>query len=320
MSKLLSFIKARTALIGSTLLQLLLFYFAFAITRLDMSIYFMMAEIVLFLLFIYLVISYFQHKRSLNLARENEELKAELEKLRMREISERKSVQEYFLMWLHQIKTPITASKLILEDDTEPVADELKAQLIYIEEYTNMAMSYLKLMNVETDFSVTEVSLDEVIRLVLKKYSIIFIKNSLSLDYQSLGISVYSDTRWLTILLEQLISNALKYTENGSISIYYDGERSALCVKDTGMGIRSEDLPKIFDKGYSGFNGRLNQKSSGIGLFLASRIAKRLDLRITVESKPREGSLFAIENLKIAPHALLNLQNCKFHGQACKLI
>lgn len=301
MSKLLSFIKARTALIGSTLLQLLLFYFAFAITRLDMSIYFMMAEIVLFLLFIYLVISYFQHKKSLNLARENEELKAELEKLRMREISERKSVQEYFLMWLHQIKTPITASKLILEDETEPDADELKAQLIYIEEYTNMAMSYLKLMNVETDFSVTEVSLDEVIRLVLKKYSIIFIKNSLSLDYQSLGISVYSDTRWLTILLEQLISNALKYTEKGSISIYYDGERSALCVKDTGMGIRSEDLPKIFDKGYSGFNGRLNQKSSGIGLFLASRIAERLDLRITVESKPREGSLFAIENLKIAP-------------------
>lgn len=301
MSKLLSFIKARTALIGSTLLQLLLFYFAFAITRLDMSIYFMIAEIVLFLLFIYLVISFFQHKKSLNLARENEELKAELEKLRMREISERKSVQEYFLMWLHQIKTPITASKLILEDDTEPVADELKAQLIYIEEYTNMAMSYLKLMNVETDFSVTEVSLDEVIRLVLKKYSIIFIKNSLSLDYQSLGISVYSDTRWLTILLEQLISNALKYTEKGSISIYYDGERSALCVKDTGMGIRSEDLPKIFDKGYSGFNGRLNQKSSGIGLFLASRIAERLDLRITVESKPGEVSLFAIENLKIAP-------------------
>lgn len=301
MSKLLSFIKARTALIGSTLLQLLLFYFAFAITRLDMSIYFMMAEIVLFLLFIYLVISYFQHKKSLNLARENEELKAELEKLRMREISERKSVQEYFLMWLHQIKTPITASKLILEDETEPDADELKAQLIYIEEYTNMAMSYLKLMNVETDFSVTEVSLDEVIRLVLKKYSIIFIKNSLSLDYHSNGVFVYGDTRWLTILLEQLVSNALKYTEKGSISIYYDGERSALCVKDTGMGIRSEDLPKIFDKGYSGFNGRLNQKSSGIGLFLASRIAERLDLRITVESKPREGSLFAIENLKIAP-------------------
>lgn len=299
MNRLLSLLKARAAVLVMSLLQLGLFYISFVFTGLDMDIFVMVAELVFLIVIVYLSVSYFQQLKHQKLSEDMEELRLELEKLRMTTLSERSSIQEYFLMWLHQIKTPITASKLLLEGE-DLAADELKKQLIYIEEYTNMAMNYLKLMNVETDFDVTEVSLDEVVRSVLRKYSILFIKNSIGLDYEGLNLLVYSDTRWLTILLEQLISNSLKYTEEGTISIYFDREASALCVKDTGMGIRSEDLPKIFDKGYSGFNGRLNQKSSGIGLFLAQRIAERLNVNIAVESKLGEGSLFKIEGLKVA--------------------
>ena len=103
-----------------------------------------------------------------------------------------------------------------------------------------------------------------------------------------------TDAKWLSALLEQIISNAVKYTKNGKVEISFDKEKNRLAISDSGIGIRSEDLPKIFDKGYSGFNGRLNQKSSGIGLYMAKRIAHKLSITIDAESEVGKGSSFFI--------------------------
>ena len=197
-------------------------------------------------------------------------------------------------MWLHQIKTPMTVSKLLLEKPDETTNTKLKMQLIYIEQYINMAMNYLKVIDHSTDMDITHVNLDDIIKNLLKKYSLLFIHNSISLEYQSNVTFVVSDSRWLTILIEQILSNALKYTENGKISIQYLEDKHALEIKDTGIGIRSEDIPKIFDCGYSGFNGRMNEKSSGLGLYLAKKISEKLNIQIEVESKLSKGSIFRL--------------------------
>src|SRR5690606_38400569 len=116
-----------------------------------------------------------------------------------------------------------------------------------------------------------------------------------TLDYQPLKTTVLSDGQWLQILLEQLLSNSLKYTASGSISIYLDpGREQTLIIEDTGAGIRTEDLPKIFNKGYSGLNGRLHEKSTGIGLFLSKKICKRLGHELTIESELGKGTRAAV--------------------------
>ena len=173
-------------------------------------------------------------------------------------------------------------------------------QLMYIEQYVNMAMNYLKMIDHSTDMDITQVNLDDIIKDLLRKYSLLFIHNHISLEYQSDTTYVISDSKWLTILIEQILSNALKYTENGRISIQYLEDKHALEIKDTGIGIRSEDIPKIFDRGYSGFNGRMNEKSSGLGLYLAKKISEKLNIQIEVESKLSKGSTFRLvfpENL-----------------------
>ena len=209
-------------------------------------------------------------------------------------LNQKDDLNAYFLMWLHQIKTPMTVSKLLLDKPDESTTSKLKMQLMYIEQYINMAMNYLKMIDHSTDMDITQVNLDDIIKNLLKKYSLLFIHNHISLDYQSNAKYVVSDSKWLTILIEQILSNALKYTENGKISIQYLEDKHALEIKDTGIGIRSEDIPKIFDRGYSGFNGRMNEKSSGLGLYLAKKISERLNIQIEVESKLSKGSIFRL--------------------------
>ena len=156
-----------------------------------------------------------------------------------------------------------------------------------------MAMNYLKLQDRSTDMDIYEVDLDEVLNSVIKKYSLIFIEKKIKLEYIKTGERVVSDAKWLSILLEQIISNALKYTKHGSISIFYDKELSKLSIKDTGIGIPSKDIKKIFDRGYSGFNGRINEKSSGLGLYMVGKTAEILNIEIEVKSELNAGSEFS---------------------------
>ena len=155
-----------------------------------------------------------------------------------------------------------------------------------------MALNYLKLINHQRDMDVLPVTLDKILRPIIKKYARLFISNRITLEYESLETTVITDAKWLSMLVEQIVSNTIKYTKNGTVSIYFEETTRSLVIEDTGVGIRAEDIPKIFDKGYSGFNGRLNEKASGIGLYLAREIAKKLSITISVESQIGKGSLF----------------------------
>ena len=290
MNKLLSFLKSEYRVFITLLFVCSIFGGVFLFAGLNMEYFVLGLEIILFALFIFLVMEWFSYVKKEDMAKRIEELEIENKALQSKIIDERKDLEEYFLLWIHQIKTPITVCNLILG---KPDADHrLREQMIYIEEYTNMAMNYLKLLERTSDMDIYEVDLDIIISSIVKKYSLIFIEKKISLDYTHTNAKVISDAKWLSIMLEQIISNALKYTKSGKISINFDEELLKLSIKDTGIGIPSKDIKKIFDRGYSGFNGRVNEKSSGLGLYMVGRIAQILNIKIEVYSKLNIGSEF----------------------------
>lgn len=216
-----------------------------------------------------------------------------LEALTTRERENRLDMQDYYTAWVHQIKTPIAAMKLQLAQDSEEHR-ALTAELFRIERYVDMALTYSRLDSDANDLVIREYDLDELIRAVIRKYASSFILSHLKLNYALPdGIWVITDSKWLESILEQLLSNALKYTQTGEISIALE-EGNRLTVKDTGIGIAPEDLPRVFEKGYTGLNGRLNKASSGLGLYLAKTAADRLTIPLTVTSQVGKGSCFEL--------------------------
>ena len=286
--------KNQSVILFGYLLVCIVFITISVLVTLEIEYVFLGIEILGFILFIYLIVHWFQYQKLSDVKDDNERLLNENKNLKSEMLNQKDDLNAYFLMWLHQIKTPMTVSKLLLEKPDDTTNTKLKMQLMYIEQYINMAMNYLKMIDHSTDMDITEVNLDDIIKNLLKKYSLLFIHNHISLEYQSNLTYVISDSQWLTILIEQILSNALKYTENGKIAIQYLEDKHALEIRDTGIGIRSEDIPKIFDRGYSGFNGRMNEKSSGLGLYLARKISERLNIQIEVESKLSKGSIFRL--------------------------
>ena len=292
MKLFLDYMKNQSVILFGYLLVCIVFITISVLATLEIEYVFLGIEILGFILLIYLIVHWFQYQKLSDVKDDNERLLNENKNLKSEMLNQKDDLNAYFLMWLHQIKTPMTVSKLLLEKPDDTTNTKLKMQLMYIEQYINMAMNYLKMIDHSTDMDITEVNLDDIIKNLLKKYSLLFIHNHISLEYQSNLTYVISDSQWLTILIEQILSNALKYTENGKITIQYLEDKHALEIRDTGIGIRSEDIPKIFDRGYSGFNGRMNEKSSGLGLYLARKISERLNIQIEVESKLSKGSIF----------------------------
>ena len=292
MKLFLDYMKNQSVILFGYLLVCIVFITISVLATLEIEYVFLGIEILGFILLIYLIVHWFQYQKLSDVKDDNERLLNENKNLKSEMLNQKDDLNAYFLMWLHQIKTPMTVSKLLLEKPDETTNTKLKMQLMYIEQYISMAMNYLKMIDHSTDMDITQVNLDDIIKNLLKKYSLLFIHNHISLEYQSNVTHVISDSQWLTILIEQILSNALKYTENGKISIQYLKDKHALEIRDTGIGIRSEDIPKIFDRGYSGFNGRMNEKSSGLGLYLAKKISERLNIQIEVESKLSQGSIF----------------------------
>ena len=291
MNRLWSFLKSEYRIFITLLCTGLVFGGVFLFANLDMQYFILSLEIILFCIFIFLIKEWINYVKEENILQEMENIQIENKALRNKMIEERNDLEEYFLLWIHQIKTPITVCNLILG---KPDADyRLKEQIFYIEDYTNMAMNYLKLKTRASDMDICEADLDSIISGVIKKYSIIFIEKKIKLNYKKTEAKVVSDTKWLSILLEQVISNALKYTKSGEITILYENKTNKLTVKDTGIGIPSSDIKKIFDRGYSGFNGRLNEKSSGLGLYMVGKIALLLGITIEVESEVNIGSEFS---------------------------
>lgn len=294
MDKIKKFVKTEVKICVAVFIVLLIFFFVFLFANLDFSLFYLSLEIVTFCLLIYLFICWVTFKKKENLQEQVNQLLIENRQLKNTIDIERKDLEEYFLLWVHQIKTPITVSDLILQKEKTPYTCQLKEQMFYIREYTNMAINYMKLKDRQADMDIAEVEIDKLLKSLLRKYSGLFIDKNISLDYQPIDTKIITDARWATILIEQILANALKYTNSGKITLSFDRDKNALKVKDTGIGIKSEDINKIFDRGYSGFNGRINEKSSGIGLYLVKKIAILLNIKIEVCSTVNVGSEFII--------------------------
>lgn len=201
---------------------------------------------------------------------------------------------DYYTLWVHQIKTPIASMRLTLQNEDTALARQLKADLFRIEQYVEMVLVYLRLDSEGSDYVIREYDVDNLIRSAVKKFSGEFIGRKLSLVYEPVNTTVITDEKWLSFVIEQVLSNALKYTPVGSITISLEKEKT-LRIRDTGIGIAPEDLPRIFENGYTGYNGRIDKKSSGIGLYLCKRICNNLGHTITAQSTIDVGTIIDID-------------------------
>lgn len=220
-------------------------------------------------------------------------------------------MRDYYSMWVHQIKTPISAMKLLLEAEREElgllICDEeqqaslkelsdnvasFEDELFRIEEYVSMALQYQRVSSTENDFVLEKVSVDGVIRDTIKKYAKIMIRRHIGINYSGTGQVVYTDGKWLAFMLEQILSNAIKYTPQGVVTIETaeEKDRFFITIKDTGIGIKAEDLPRVFEKGYTGYNGHADKKATGIGLYLCRQMADKLGHTIRMESEIGKGT------------------------------
>ena len=215
-------------------------------------------------------------------------LEREMEDLTVRVAGERQDLQDWYTLWVHEMKTPIAVMKLNLKEEDRQMA----AELFRIEEYADMALAYIRLGAEQNDLVIREYSLDEIIRESLRKYAPQFIAKKLALNCSPTDCRVITDKKWLSCILDQLISNAVKYTGSGFVEISF--RERTLTVADTGIGIAEEDLPRIFEKGYTGENGRGAEKSSGLGLYLSQRAAKLLHITLSAEGRAAGGAAFSI--------------------------
>ena len=191
---------------------------------------------------------------------------------------------DYYTMWVHQIKTPISALKLLIQTSESEISSDLSSELFKIEQYVEMVLSYIRLGSNKNDFVLKEYDLDNIIRQAVRKYAPLFIRKKISLDFQPTNYKVLTDEKWLVFVIEQLLSNAIKYTNKDKISIY-SLENKKLVIEDTGIGISKEDIPRIFDKGFTGYNGRTDKKATGLGLYLCKNILDKLSHKISIESE-----------------------------------
>lgn len=207
---------------------------------------------------------------------------------------ERQESLDYYTTWVHQIKTPISVMQMTLQAEDTEEHRELLAELFRIEQYVEMVLSYIRLGSGHSDLVIREQYLDDIIKQAIRKYASQFIHRKLRLVYEPTDAVVITDEKWLQFILEQLLSNAVKYTREGSVTITVSPDKR-LSVADTGIGIAPEDLPRIFEKGFTGYNGRADKKATGLGLYLAQTAAKKLNCTLTAQSQPGVGSVFTLD-------------------------
>lgn len=245
------------------------------------------------------------------LAKENSRIRNEM-------LNRQQDMTEYYSMWVHQVKTPIAALKLLIDEDLAAYVEaenienndmsdinesRKRNELFRIEEYIDMALQYTRLGAQTNDFVIERILLDEVIKNSIHKYAKQFIYKKLSLNYEPKDIMAVTDKKWLGFVIDQLLSNAVKYTKQGSITIQAEQITDAsdqfanIIIEDTGIGISAEDLPRICEKGYTGYNGHADKHSTGIGLYLCKEILDKLGHRILVTSEIGKGTRVEISNI-----------------------
>ena len=218
-----------------------------------------------------------------------ERLREELAQSKAVHRDDYRNMVDYYTVWAHQIKTPIASMKLLLQNEDTELARQLRSDLFRTQQYADMVLAFLRLGSDSTDYVFRSIRLDDVIRPSVRKFAPEFIHRRLRLQYEPIPETFVTDEKWLAFVLEQLLSNALKYTKEGGIHIFLtDG--NTLYIADTGIGIAPEDLPRIFEKGYTGENGRLDRNASGLGLYLCNQVCERLSIGIRIESNLGKGT------------------------------
>lgn len=209
----------------------------------------------------------------------------------------RQEMTDYYGLWVHQIKTPIAALRVLVQsyedaedEDMRHLIKGMKLELFKIEQYVEMVLAYLRMETMSSDLAFDMYSLDDVVRQAVRKYSRMFILQRIRLRYETVDKKVLTDEKWLVFVIEQLLSNALKYSRagEGCVSVYI--EKDELVIEDNGIGIYPEDLPRVFEKGFTGYNGRSDKKSTGIGLYLCRSVMDKLRHEIRIESEPGKGT------------------------------
>lgn len=233
-------------------------------------------------------------------------LEQEIQKIQTTSTKNNQENADFYMMWVHQIKTPISALRLLLQTNPKNIP-AMKSELFKIERYVDIILGYSRLDDMNHDLSLKHYALDSMVKQAIKKYTPLFIHSKVRLDLEPISCQVLTDEKWLVFVLEQLISNSLKYTPNGSIHISAHQGRTpsepqtTLIIEDTGIGIASEDLPRIFERGFTGYNGRMDKKASGLGLYLCKTILKRLGHEITITSTLGVGTTVCVEFQEFHP-------------------
>lgn len=220
-------------------------------------------------------------------------LEKDKKELKIQHQEKQSDLLDYYTLWVHQIKTPIAASKLLVQDLQEQMLkNQLEQELFKIDSYTNLVLQYLRLESFHDDLVVEKENIGDLIKEVVKKYALFFIQQGLGLNLHDLNHTVITDKKWFLVILEQVLSNSLKYTKQGSIEIFF--QEDTLYMKDTGLGIQNSDLLRVFERGFSGYNGRLTHQSSGLGLYLSKKIADKLGHELHLHSVVGEGTTVMI--------------------------
>ena len=203
-----------------------------------------------------------------------------------------KDYKDYIESWVHEIKIPITSAKLLCENNKSEITNKIDEEVEKINNYVEQALFYARLDQVSNDFMIRKINLADVVRNVLARNKKIMIQNNMKVEVKDLSVDVFSDEKWLEFILNQIIINSIKYKkeQNATITIssVENKENVFLKIKDNGIGIKESEINRIFDKGFTGTNGRNQKKSTGIGLYLCKRLCEELDMNLTAKSKENE--------------------------------
>lgn len=204
--------------------------------------------------------------------------------------------KEYIEMWVHEIKTPLAASKLIISNNKNEVTASIDEELDKLDDFVEQALYYARSAALEKDYLIREINLAPLINKIIRKHAKSFIYKNIRADLHDIDTIVYTDIKWMEFILNQIIENSLKYIrhDHGTIHIYTHQQKNSvqLYIQDNGIGIRDSELPRIFDKGFTGSNGRTNEKATGMGLYLCKTLCEKLHLDI--QAKSHDGTTIII--------------------------
>ena len=203
--------------------------------------------------------------------------------------------KEYIELWIHEIKIPIAASKMIIENNKSKQMKSIDEELEKVENYIEQALFYARSNVVEKDYYISRTNLKEVVNNAILKNKNLLLSNNINIDILNTDLEVYTDSKWIVFILNQIIQNSIKYMDKEvktiKISAMEKKEKVVLSIKDNGMGVKKGEITRVFEKGFTGENGRKSgKKSTGIGLYLCKKLCDKLGLGLEFNSEKNVGT------------------------------